>query len=150
MTWSFAVFFVLMLAVLGAVNLRAYRAATNAFAFPPWAKRVLSGVLIASLGGMSLGRLLDRFAPGTASWVILFTASIVQLAVLISVVPLLVVDLGALAARVARRFLTRRAEPAVPPLIDAPAGATALPSPVVVPRRAVLAQIATGSASSSS
>jgi uncharacterized protein len=145
MTWSFAVFFVLMVVVLGAVNLRVYRAATSAFSFPPRAKRALAGVLIASLAGMTLGRVLDRFAPGTVSWLILFSASVVQLAVLISVVPLLLVDLGVLGTGLARRWASRRAEPA-PATVNAPGNTTAKAEPVAVPRRAVLAQLAAGSA----
>jgi predicted MPP superfamily phosphohydrolase len=149
MTWSFAVFFLVMLGVLGWVNQQAYRWATRAFSISPRGKRVLSGVLIASLAGMVLGRVVDRFAPGQASQLVLFSASVVQLAVLISVALLLVVDLGVLGAGLTRRFSARRRSSAAPQgAPGAPAAATPVAGvePVPVPRRAVLAQLAAGSA----
>ncbi len=144
MTWSFAVFFLVMLVVLGWVNHRAYRWATRAFSFSPRGKRVLSGVLIASLAGMTLGRVLDRFAAGRVSQLVLVSASVVQLAVLISVVLLLFVDLALLGAGLARRFSARRQKAAEPPSDDA--GVPTAAAPAAVPRRAVLAQMAAGSA----
>jgi predicted MPP superfamily phosphohydrolase len=149
MSWSFAVFFLTMLAVLGWVNHRAYRWATRAFAFSPGGRRVLAGVLIASLAGMTLGRVLDRLAPGQASRVVLLSASVVQLAVLISVVLLLVVDLGLLGAGLVRRFSARRpaaAESHSDTGASSAAAPTVVVEPVTVPRRAVLAQMAAGSA----
>jgi uncharacterized protein len=148
MSWSFAVFFLAMLAVLGWVNHRAYRWATRAFSFSPRGRRVLASVLVASLAGMALGRVFDRLAPGQASRLVLLSASVVQLAVLISVVLLLVVDLGLLGAGLVRRFSARRQEAAPwqsDPLASS-AGVPAVVEPAAVPRRAVLAQMAAGSA----
>jgi predicted MPP superfamily phosphohydrolase len=149
MTWSFAVFFVVMLGVLSWVNHRAYRWATRAFSLPPRAKQVLAGVLIASLAGMTLGRVLDRLAAGQASRLVLFSASVVQLAVLISVALLLVVDLGVLGAGLTRRLAALRAKPAKPDTGTSAPASNPLPAEaeaVAVPRRAVLAQMAAGSA----
>lgn len=148
MTWSFALFFLVMLVVLGWVNLRAYRWATRAFSLSPRVERVLAVVLVASLIGMTLGRVLDRFAAGPVSQAILFSASVVQLAVLISVVLLLVVDAAVFAAKLVRSVSARRRKLAEPADIAAPGSVADAPAaePVVVPRRAVLAQLAAGSA----
>jgi predicted MPP superfamily phosphohydrolase len=94
---------------------------------------------------MALGRVLDRVAPGLPSRLVLFSSSVVQLTVVISFALLLLVDLGILGAGLARRLTARRTSP----------GTTAEPAPVAgtpevdttaVPRRAVLTQIAVGSA----
>jgi predicted MPP superfamily phosphohydrolase len=148
MSWSFALFFVVMLTVLAGINLRAYRWATRVFALSPRARRVLAGVLWASVIGMALGRVLDRLAPGLPSRFVLFSSSVVQLAVVISFALLLLVDLGILVAGLVRRLearSARRSKPADAASDDAPPPAPAA-SPALVPRRIVLTQLAAGSA----
>jgi predicted MPP superfamily phosphohydrolase len=150
MSWSFALFFVVMLTVLSGINLQAYRWATRAFSLSPRARRVLIAVLGASIVGMVFGRILDRVAPGLPSRVVLLSSSVVQLAVVISFALLLLVDLGSLAAGLVRRFKARGvgiAKPADATSAEPPAAlALRVLDPVLVPRRAVLTQVAVGSA----
>jgi uncharacterized protein len=150
MSWSFALFFVLMLTVLAGINLRAYRWATRAFSLSPRARRVLAAVLGASVAGMAFGRILDRVAPGLPSRVVLSWSSVAQLSIVIGVALLLLVDLGILAAGFVSRFRARGArvsKPADATAVDVPALVPGLATdPALVPRRAVLTQIAVGSA----
>lgn len=133
MTWSFALFFVALLALLGGINVRVYGWAVRAFSLSRRAQRIVAGVLVASLAGMALGRVLDRFAPGAATRAVLFSASVLQLAVLISFVLLLLVDLAVVGSALVRRWTARRVDP---PKSEE----------VTVPRRAVLTELAAGSA----
>jgi predicted MPP superfamily phosphohydrolase len=84
---------------------------------------------------------LDRFAPNAFTRGLTFVASVVELGVLISVILLLFVDLGDLGTRFARgvrAWRTRRSEPKME---------TPTPTaPPVLPRRALLARAAAGSA----
>jgi uncharacterized protein len=136
----FALFFLVMFLVLAAVNFRAYRWATHAFSLSLRSRRVLGAVLIASLVSMTLGRVLDRALSNAATRGLVFVASVVELAVLISVILLLFVDLGVLGVRFARgvhAWHARRNEPKTE---------TPTATPPVLPRRALLAQAAAGSA----
>jgi predicted MPP superfamily phosphohydrolase len=150
MTWSFALFFVVMLAVLSGINLRAYRWATRAFSLSPRVRRLLAGVLWASVVGMAFGRILDRVAPGLPSRAVLLSSSVVQLTVVISFALLLLLDLGFFGAGLVRRFNARGARNPKPVLASAPEAPAAAPVLTAdlapVPRRAVLTQIAVGSA----
>jgi predicted MPP superfamily phosphohydrolase len=143
MTWSFALFFVLLLVVLGAANRHVLRWANRAFSIPSRGRTALAAVLYVSLGFMTVGRFLDRVAPDLSLGAALAGAFAVQLAVLMSCVLLLAVDAVALGARVVRRW--RRADAgkgtssAHP--VEPPRGA-----PATIPRRTVLAQAAAGSA----
>lgn len=149
MPWSFVVFFVVMLSVLAGINLRAYRWAVRAFSLSPAARRVLAGVLWASVAGMALGRVLDRLVPGAPARAVLFSSSVVQLTVVISFALLSLVDLGLLGAALARRLAARRSKAGSAGDAAPVASATdqaQQEEPAAIPRRAVLTQIAAGSA----
>ena len=147
MLLSFVIFFVVVLGVVGAANYNVLRWANRAFSLSPRAHRALAVVLYGSLAIMTLGRVLDRVAPSAVFRALLGVAYAVELAVLISTVLLLFVDLGLLGARFvrgvkawrARRDGERREDDAKPTPAVEPDPAT------VVPRRAVLAQAVAGS-----
>lgn len=145
---SFVVFFLLVLVVVGAANHSVLRWANRAFSLTPRVHRVLAAALYGSLGVMTLGRVLDRVVPNVAMQVLLIVAYAVQLAVLISAVLLLFVDLGLLGARFVRgmkAWRTRRAgaqRDGAEPTLGARADSK---EEAVVPRRAVLAQAVAGS-----
>lgn len=139
MAWSFAIFFLVLMGVLGGANYSVLRWAKRAFSMPRWAERALAIVLWTSLAAMALGRVFNRFAPTAVVEPVMTVAYAVQLAVLISAILLLFVDLGVLGARLASRVkarLTRR---------SVAKDATSSASPTV-PRRALLVQAAAGSA----
>ena len=143
MTWSFAVFFLVLLVVLGAANRHVFRWANRAFSLPMWGRRTLAWSLGVSLGFVTVGRFLDRIVQGLPIAGPLAIAFAVQLAVLISVVLLLAVDLGALVVRLGRRIgASRRRESSAAreAVVEAPIEAP------LVPRRTVLVQAAAGSA----
>jgi predicted MPP superfamily phosphohydrolase len=143
MRWSFVVFFVTLLVVLGAANHHVLKWAERAFSIPRRMRLVLAAVLYTSLLMVTVGRFVDRANPGLSLGALLAVGFAIQLAVLISSVLLLAADLGAFVARLAARFHASRtrkeaAKPA--PVAESPGDAP------VVPRRTVLVQAAAGSA----
>src|SRR5262245_28748258 len=108
MSSTFAVFFVVLLGVLAAGNHSVLRWANRAFSLPARGRRILALILWISLGTMTLGRVLDRVASSAPVCALLLVAYVIQLAVLISAVLLLFVDLGVLVGRLARRLRTSR------------------------------------------
>ena len=139
MRGSFIVFFFVVLVVLGAANRHVLGWAKRAFSLPPRVQRAIAVVLYTTLGIMTVGRFIDRAAPGLPLSGAIAVAFAVQLAVLISSILLLAVDLGALVARLVERFHASRKrapEPPPAPVVEAP----------IVPRRTVLVQAAAGSA----
>ncbi|HEX6764392.1 MAG TPA: metallophosphoesterase [Polyangiaceae bacterium] len=144
MRLSFAVFFFVLLGVLAGANYSVLRWADRAFSIPPRGRKALAAVLWVSLGTMTLGRVLDRVASSVPVGALLLVAYVVQLAVLISAILLLFVDLGLLASRLVRRLRasrTRRNE-----RTDAATGTSSVAEAApLVPRRTVLAQAAAGS-----
>ncbi len=149
MTLSFAVFFVVLLVVLWAANRSVLRWADRAFSLSKRVRRALAIVLYSSLGVMTLGRVLDRVAPNALVQALLVVAYAVQLAVLISAVLLLFVDLGLLGARLVRgvkAWRTRRFAAARASVEATPSTNTETKTETLVPRRAVLAQAVAGSA----
>jgi uncharacterized protein len=147
MSWSFAAFFVVMLGVLVGINVQVYRWATRAFSPSPLVRRLIACALVAALVGTAVGRVLDRFVPSLATRVLLFSASVMELAVLISFALLLVVALGGAGGGLVRRLLAQRTSRTAPKdALETPAAPAGRPEAPVVPRRAVLAQVAAGSA----
>jgi len=149
---GFVLFFLLMSVALGLVNLHALGWMTRAFALSARVRRWMGGVLVASLAGMMLGRLLGSVWKDAPLRVLLGFSGTVQLAVLMAVGLLLPVDLLRLVAALVRRArgLLARAEP-VPTAAAAaepgPAGPAAPLAPkAAMPRRAVLVQAVAGSA----
>jgi len=154
MTWSFALFFVVVLALLTAANRHVYRWANRAFPLPGWAQRSLRWVLGLSVVGMVLGRVLDRFAPSAAGRALSFAALVIELAVLISVTFLLLVDLVRFVHGRVERLRARASAPTSPavsadaapaePVQETPSLPEATAS--IIPRRTLLTQAAVGSA----
>ena len=137
---SFAVFVLVLFLVLAAVNIQAFRWATRAFSLSRRSQRVLGVVLGAALVSMTFGRMLDRAFSNAATRALIFVSSVIELAVLISVILLLAVDLGMLVMRIvrtARGWYARR---------NGPKEQTPPPSSPALPRRVLLAQAAAGSA----
>jgi uncharacterized protein len=143
---SFFLFFTLTLAVIGALNYYAYRWTGRAFNLPRRGRLTFAAVLGLSLAGMALGRVLDAVAPSTAARMVVMVSSVTQLAVIISVALLLVVEFVTFLVVTVRRFSTRKK------LTAAPVSAPELPivellqPSAIIPRRAVLTQAAVGSA----
>jgi len=154
MTWSFAVFFVVVLALLTAANVHVYRWANRAFPIPARAQLALRWILGLSIVGMALGRALDLVAPSAAARAVSFVALVIELSVLISVAFLLVVDLVRfLHGRVARlRHRTTAPTPPVTSMTAKPAEPELATPPLseatelLIPRRTLLTQAAVGSA----
>jgi len=152
MTWSFVLFFVVLLGLLTAANVHVYRWANRAFSMPDWSKRALRWALGLSVVGMALGRTLDFIAPSNAARAVSFVALVTELAVLISVAFLLCVDLVRFVhARVARLRAGAPTSPSASSITDAPAEPTAEAprleaTELIVPRRTLLTQAAVGSA----
>jgi predicted MPP superfamily phosphohydrolase len=164
MVWSFAIFFVVLIGVLGGANYSVLRWAKRAFSLPRRAERAVASVLFGSLAVMMLGRLVDR--GGGSNGVIqafLAAAYAVQLAVLISAVLLLFVGLGVFAVKLTAKLMPWRVRrPPAPETAQAgpsPAGPGEVRDDVVprsidqtrpttptVPRRSLLIQAAAGSA----
>lgn len=154
-------FFVLLLAALGAINLNVFRWARNAFGLQQRGQRALKVLLWGSVAGMVLGRVAGRFWPGAFASGVIAVGSTVQLAVIISCAFLLVADVALLIRSLPERIRKVRAAAAavVPEARVVAAGPVALPgavtvseplaapSPVVeMPRRAFMLQAAAGSA----
>jgi predicted MPP superfamily phosphohydrolase len=145
---SFAVFFLLMLVVIGAANYYAYRWAGRAFHLSRPKRLSLGWVLGLSLAGMVLGRFLDGLTPALPAGPLSFVASTIQLAVVISVALLLVVELVTFLVARAQTLGARptaAVSPASPALPVETAPSAAAPSPLI-PRRTLLTQAAVGSA----
>jgi uncharacterized protein len=146
---SFFVFFTLTLAVIGALNYYAYRWAGRAFALSRRTRLAIGWLLGLSLGGMAIGRVLEAVVPSAATRLLVLVSSVTQLAVVISVALLFVVELVTFLAVSARRLGKRRALPETLPPPEHQAEPALVPSldPVpVIPRRALLTQAAVGSA----
>jgi predicted MPP superfamily phosphohydrolase len=131
---GFVLFFLLMSAVLGLVNLHALGWMTRAFALSTRVRRWVGWVLVASLAGMMLGRVIGSVWKDAPLRVLLGFSGTVQLAVLMAVGLLLPADLLRLVAALVRRVRGLR----VP--------AAALAPKAAIPRRAVLVQAVAGSA----
>jgi predicted MPP superfamily phosphohydrolase len=144
-TWSFVLFFVLLLGVLAASNHSVLRWANRAFSIPLRGQRALAAVLWVSLGIMTLGRWLDRVGSNALIRALLLGAYVVELAVLISAALLLFVDLGMLVGRLVERLRTSRTRKSERRDDRAPETPGVVASAALVPRRAVLAQAAAGS-----
>jgi predicted MPP superfamily phosphohydrolase len=142
---SFYLFFSLTLVVIGALNYYAFRWAGRAFNLPRRARVAFGAVLGLSIAGMALGRVLDAVAPSAAARMVVMVSSVTQLAVIISVALLLVVELVAFLVATVRRFSTRKKPTAAPVSPELPIAELLQPS-AVIPRRAVLTQAAVGSA----
>ena len=134
----FGIFFFTLALILGLLNAYVYRWATQAYDLPKWGRRTLAAVMLASVLGLLLGRLADRVWMDAPVRAILIGSSVVELAVLLSVVPLLVADLWLFARRGVARL--RRAASRTPALEPARA------RPPEVPRRTFMAQAAASSA----
>jgi len=143
MRWSFIVFFLTLLVVLGAANHYVLRWAERAFSIPRRLRLSLAIVLYASLAMVTVGRFLDRAVPELSLGAPLAVSFAIQLAVLISAILLLAVELASFAARLVERYRSRgkRTGHTETALASEPATEAAL-----VPRRAVLARAAAGSA----
>ncbi|HEX6277329.1 MAG TPA: metallophosphoesterase [Polyangiaceae bacterium] len=143
MRWSFIVFFLTLLVVLGAANHYVLRWAERAFSIPRRLRLSLAVVLYASLAMVTLGRFLDRAVPELSLGAALAVSFAIQLAVLISAILLLAAELVSFAARIIERYRSsrKRAGQTKPALASEPATEAPL-----VPRRAVLARAAAGSA----
>jgi uncharacterized protein len=146
---SFLVFFTLTLAVIGALNYYAYRWAGRAFTLPRRARLAIGWLLGLSLGGMAVGRFLEAVAPSAVTRALVLVSSVTQLAVVISVALLFIVELVTFLFASARRVRSWRTPREAPPSPE-PQAETALipaldPGPVI-PRRALLTQAAVGSA----
>ncbi|HEX6766869.1 MAG TPA: metallophosphoesterase [Polyangiaceae bacterium] len=141
MSAGFFVFVVLMVAILAALNHHVYRWANRAFDLSRTGRRLLAGVLVSSLVLMTLGRVLDRYLKSSAVSDLLFAANLAELAVMISAILLLLVDLGALLGRLPNRILAFRARRAK----GEPEEARPAELPTVT-RRTLLVQAAAGSA----
>jgi predicted MPP superfamily phosphohydrolase len=142
---SFLVFFTLTLAVIGALNYYAYRWAGRAFPLPRRARLAIGWLLGLSLGGMAVGRFLEAVAPSAATRALVLVSSVTQLAVVISVALLLVVELVTFLFSGARRLSARREAPFAPATFAEAPAVPRDPSPTLG-RRAVLTQAAVGSA----
>jgi len=139
---SFVMFFLATGLVLGLVNRHAFSWITRAFAPSPSVRRWIFWVMVSSLGGMVLGRVIDRvWSDAPIGWLLFFSGT-VQLAVLMGVALLVPADLVRLVAGAARRV---RARPAVVNAALRAPEPTAAVTPAV-PRRAFLTQAVAGSA----
>lgn len=136
----FPLFFLVVVAVVWAINAHALRWATKAFSLSERARRVLAGVLYGSLAVTFLARLVDWALPDAPIRVPMTIASIVQLAVVVSVALLLVVDGVQLARRLALRLWTALRARRGKAEVEKP-----LPA-IEVPRREFLSQAAAGTA----
>lgn len=146
---SFVVFFLATGLVLGLVNRHAFSWITRAFAPTPRVRRWVGWILVSSLAGMVLGRMLDWVWSGAPIGWLLFLSGTVQLAVLMGVVLLLPADLVRLVAAAVRRVRGRREVASVtPPSVEvmAPEPAPAAAPTDTMPRRAFLTQAVAGSA----
>jgi predicted MPP superfamily phosphohydrolase len=143
---SFVVFLLFTLLVIGAANHSVLRWADRAFTLSQRVRRALAVLLYGSLAVMALGRVLDRVTPNAVVQALLVMAYAVQLAVLISAVLLLFVDLGLLGAKLVRRMKAWRAQRAGGVVDATPSASVAAKAEALVPRRAVLAQAVAGSA----
>lgn len=141
---SFVMFFLATGLVLGLVNRHAFSWITRAFAPSPSVRRWIFWVMVSSLGGMVLGRVIDRvWSDAPIGWLLFFSGT-VQLAVLMGVALLVPADLVRLVAGAARRV---RARPAVVnAALRAPEPTAAVTPAEAVPRRAFLTQAVAGSA----
>src|SRR6188768_841327 len=147
--WSFLVFAVVLGAVLYAVNRRALRWVETTFALSQRTVRVLKVVLGSSVALVLLGRLATILAPSLPVSGALRVGFIAQLAVLVSVILLLPLDLVLWARRLWQRLrpssaisVSRAEDPA-----RAPDRAHSAPhAPEGLARRAFLAQATVGSA----
>lgn len=128
-----------MLLVLGGINAQVFRWARNAFGLGQSAQRLLKLVLISSLLGMVLGRVADRFWPTSVTHALVFVASTLQLAALISGTLLLLADAARLVVELPARLRARFAVTASPV-------APAPPARQELPRRDFIAQAVAGSA----
>lgn len=143
----FVVFAVLMLAVLTGINAQVFRWARNAFGLDTRAQRLLKTVLWLSIAGTVLGRVAGRFWPGSLVTGVIAVSYTVQLAVIISGILLMAVDLArllsSLPGRLRRAMAALRKPDVLPAAAAAAPVAAALPE---LPRRAFLTQAAAGSA----
>jgi len=139
-----AVFFGLTAIVLGLLNLHALAWVNRAFAPSRRVRRALQVSLFAALAGMVLGRVIDSaLTDAPVTW-LLAVSGTVELAVLMSVALLLPADAVRLFAGLVRRARTRWVKKREP--LGRADGSVAGAAGAVVPRRAVLAQAAAGSA----
>lgn len=156
MSWlRFVVFFAVLVAVLGALNLFVYRWATSTFLRGRSARHWLAALLWGSVLGMVLARVGARVWSGMPSGPLLLVSSMVQLTVILSAFLLLPLSLAWVAVQMAQR---RRGgqqanpQPAPTPGAEAPAQPDIQPTPskpqvVVDPgRRSLLGRAGAGSA----
>ncbi len=139
------VFVVLLLIVLGSINAQVFRWARKLFGLGPAAQRLLKGILVTALLGMVLGRVAGRFWPGPVTASFVAVVSTVELAVVITGILLLLVDLFSILARLPARLRHRAAVPAAPETAS-PAPPALSQRPLELPRRALLTQVGAGSA----
>jgi uncharacterized protein len=132
----FGTFFVALTLVLGLVNVYVYRWAVQAYQPRPWLRRTLATVLVASVVGVLGGRMADRIWTDAPVGGLLIAASIVELTVLVSFLPLVAADLLLLGRRVFQRLRRAAKEPA-------PEAGSPEPE---LPRRTFMAQAAASSA----
>jgi predicted MPP superfamily phosphohydrolase len=151
---GFLVFFLVMSAVLGFLNWHALGWLSRAFGFSARVRRVVWWVFVGSIVGMALGRFIGWAWQDAPVRLLLGVSGTIQLAVLMSVVLLLPVDLGRLVAAIVRRVRGRSAQPAAPVAAAGPAvtpgmtpeAAAEAAHRELIPRRTVLLQAAAGSA----
>jgi uncharacterized protein len=153
----FVIFLALVVVALGAINVHVFRWARKVLGLQRRGQLILQGVLWSSIAGMVLGRVAGRFWPGPFTTGVIAVGSTIQLAVIISVAFLLLVDAALFLLSVPSRFRKLRAplpvvavQPvtAQPVVVESPVAVleAAAPAPVEVPRRAFLVQAAASSA----
>jgi hypothetical protein len=159
----FYLFFLVIFALLGALNRYLWRRSTTAFAAGPRVRRGTAAVLAGSLVLIALSRVLEGRVPPALLEPVAAVGFTVVLGSAIAAVLLILLDLLAAAARLpARLRRAPAAPPATAPAADPPAAARladppdapvadppAAPrwaDPPALPRRTFLAQAAAGSA----
>ncbi len=141
---SFVFFFLATGLVLGLVNRHAFSWFTRAFAPSPSVRRFVFWLLVTSLGGMVLGRVIDAlWSDAPIGWLLFFSGT-VQLAVLMGVALLLPIDLVRLVVGAVRRVRARPQAARAEVRPAEPSAAVTQADPM--PRRALLTQAVASSA----
>jgi predicted MPP superfamily phosphohydrolase len=151
-TARFFFFFLSVLAALAGINAQVFRWARKAWPLSHRGQSRLKAVLVSSILVMMLGRLAGHLLPAGLAKVLLASAATVQLAVVISGILLLVVDAAGWVLRRGGAFRARfaasesKSMEAEPPSVTGDAEPPASAAAPTLPRRALLAQAAAGSA----
>jgi predicted MPP superfamily phosphohydrolase len=142
---AFVVFFGLVLAALGGLNVHVFLWARRLFGLSARGQLALKAVLWSSLGGVVLGRVAGRLWPGVPVAPVIAVGSTLELAVIITGILLLLVSGAIFLSQLPARFRRVQARaPSVAPAVVSPAAPA--PAALELPRRAFLTQAAAGSA----